>query len=367
MTGDEGESELEAFNEKIERQHFQGQWKAIANEGEGLELDPHVWKWDDIRAVLDEARDVVSLEDHPQGARRSIGLRNPAYSTGNQTSRTMNVGIQMVQPDEVARAHRHSITAFRFIIEGGDGAHTNVEGEEFPMADGDLILTPRMTWHDHVNRSDEPVIWLDGLDVPLVRSLGAAEFENYRSDRQTRQVPKGFSQSRFGLLRPESDGHDEVTEDAPPYRFPWSDTYDALMAAAEQGADYDPFNGVRLEYVNPRRGDGPVLQSLALFIQLCPAGEATAEHKHNSTEIYHVVSGSGDTLIDGDAYEWSAGDCFIVPPDRWHAHRADDEETILFCVSDRPVFESFGLHSAEAREEVSTSEADADATVPQHA
>jgi gentisate 1,2-dioxygenase len=42
------------------------------------------------------------------------------------------------------------------------------------MAPGDLVLTPSWTWHDHGSESAEPVIWMDGLDVPLIQSLYTA-------------------------------------------------------------------------------------------------------------------------------------------------------------------------------------------------
>ena len=42
------------------------------------------------------------------------------------------------------------------------------------MEPGDLIITPPMHWHDHGHEGREPVVWLDGLDIPLVRSLEAS-------------------------------------------------------------------------------------------------------------------------------------------------------------------------------------------------
>ena len=74
----------------------------------------------------------------------------------------------MVLPGEVAPAHRHSQSALRFIMEGS-GGQTAVDGERTIMKEGDFVITPPSTWHDHGNDSDAPTIWLDGLDIPLVR------------------------------------------------------------------------------------------------------------------------------------------------------------------------------------------------------
>ena len=48
------------------------------------------------------------------------------------------------------------------------------EGERFSMEEGDLILTPNWSWHDHFNGSKQPIIWLEGLDGPLIQSLNVS-------------------------------------------------------------------------------------------------------------------------------------------------------------------------------------------------
>jgi gentisate 1,2-dioxygenase len=102
-----------------------------------------------------------------------------------------------------------------------------------------------------------------------------------------------------------------------------------------------------MEYVNPATGTGPVLETLSLRLQLLRDGEETDTHRHNSTEIYYVRSGSGHTEVDGERYEWSEGDCLVVPPGSWHSHASDAAETILFVTSDQPVFDSFNIHRIE--------------------
>jgi gentisate 1,2-dioxygenase len=94
------------------------------------------------------------------------------------TTETIQASFQLVMPGEVARAHRHSAAALRFVIEG-TGGYTVANGERYPMAPGDLILTPQTCWHDHGNSSDEPVIWMDVLDFPFVRALNSLFFEPY--------------------------------------------------------------------------------------------------------------------------------------------------------------------------------------------
>lgn len=86
-------------------------------------------------------------------------------------------------PGEVAPSHRHNQSALRFVVEG-EGAFTAVDGERTQMRAGDFILTPQWRWHDHGNRGNEPVVWVDGLDLPLVNYLGCGFAEDYPEDQQ---------------------------------------------------------------------------------------------------------------------------------------------------------------------------------------
>jgi gentisate 1,2-dioxygenase len=62
------------------------------------------------------------------------------------------------------------------------------------MTPGDLVLAPSMAWHEHGNDGPEPVIWLDGLDAPLVRYLDIQKMEpaeeSAAASRAARRVPR---------------------------------------------------------------------------------------------------------------------------------------------------------------------------------
>ena len=55
------------------------------------------------------------------------------------------------------------------------------------MKPGDFIITPAWAWHDHGHEGDGPVVWMDGLDIPMVATFGPLFFENYPED-QTEMV-----------------------------------------------------------------------------------------------------------------------------------------------------------------------------------
>ena len=84
--------------------------------------------------------------------------------------------------------------AIRFIIEG-TGSYTAVDGERVYMEPGDLVLTPSWLWHDHGNETKERVVWMDGLDIPLIQSLEAMFFQFYSAQQVPATRPNNTSQA----------------------------------------------------------------------------------------------------------------------------------------------------------------------------
>ena len=134
-------------------------------------------------------------------------LENPGMRGASSITRTLFCGLQMILPGEIAPAHRHKQSALRFLVDG-EGAYTAVDGERVTMHPGDFIITPSWSWHDHGNPGDEPVIWMDGLDIPLVRMLDASFAERYPESTQAETRPEGDALARYGanLVPIEYDG-----------------------------------------------------------------------------------------------------------------------------------------------------------------
>ena len=228
------------------------------------------------------------------GGAASVGS-NPGTQWG--AANTLFANIQVVLPGEVVRSHRHTNGALRFIIEGKIG-YTVVDGQRYPMVPGDLVITPSWSWHDHANESDVPMLWLDSLDAPLVRLLEVGFREDYPDEIQPPGEGNDNSQARYssGGLRPAWEPAPS-TPHTPMCRYPLEQAKAALdrLAAAEAGSPYD---GIILEYTNPITG-GPVMPTIGCYIQLLRPGEHTECHRHTSCVCYHVVEGSGYTVIDG--------------------------------------------------------------------
>jgi gentisate 1,2-dioxygenase len=257
----------------------------------------------------------------------------------------MLLSFQLIQPGEVAPAHRHTMAAFRFILQGR-GAYTNVDGQKMIMEEGDLILTPQWAWHEHAHEGDEPMVWIDGLDVPFIQSLQVISFQPYNQGRLA--VSEGIDpSSHYGTTRPIG----EMDSPTMPFlHYRWRDTYPSLQKLSRGSGN--PHDGVALEYVNPVTG-GSTLPTLGCWIQSLRPDEHTKAHRHTSTSIYHAFRGSGTTLINGEPFHWEKGDTFIVPLWSWHEHlnRSAKEAAILFSVHDLPILKAFGLYREEGQAE----------------
>jgi gentisate 1,2-dioxygenase len=329
---------LAELDSELEKNQLSGFWKTRVPSHSSEA--PYLWKWEALLDGLMKASETIGIE---QAERRAIRLVHPHLPV-KSTSHTLQFTFSIVNPGEVARAHRHNMAAIRFVVKG-HGAYTAVDGEKFPMEEGDLILTPNWTWHDHHNESEDPIIWLDGLDGPLIQSLNVLFFEEYEKSVQPIVREAGESLSRFGFARAPKEDKDHSR--GVPFRYAWNDTYKALRTMSY--ADRDPHDGMLLRYINPVTG-GFTYPSMSCEVQLFKGKEKTKIHRHTSTALYHVFKGQGRTLVGEGHLEWTKGDSFVIPLWQWHSHEnLSDEEAILFTINDRPVMEALQLHREESR------------------
>jgi gentisate 1,2-dioxygenase len=305
----------------------------------------HVWHWRDLRPQLMRAAELVGTKE---AERRVLRLVNPTPGSTAMTS-TILGNLQIVMPGEVARAHRHTAAALRMIVESG-GGYTVVNGEAIPMLPGDLVLTPNWTWHDHANDTDGPMIWVDGLDSPMVNALEAAFREEYLQETQPFGEEMDVSTARYGAggLRP-AWGETEALPHSPLMHYPWPQTKATLdrLALSEAGSPHD---GVIMEYTNPVTG-GPVMPTMACYVQLLKPGRRTEAHRHTSTTIYHVIGGEGASIVDGKRLEWTDKDLFCVPSWATHEHinESATQPAYLFSYSNAPVMRALALYREEGR------------------
>jgi gentisate 1,2-dioxygenase len=273
---------------------------------------PHVWRYERIRPFCERAARLVGTED---AERRVFMLCNPGLEAPYATD-TLYAGYQTILPGEVARAHRHTPFALRFIVEGAN-AFTAVEGEKVVMERGDMVLTPAWEWHDHGNESDKPMIWLDGLDLPIWKTIPANFTDHYPEPRYPSARREGPS------IR----------------RYPWAEIAQELARVEGPTAE--------ARYKHREHG-GEISATIGASACRLDAGARTAPLRETASAVYHVYEGAGRTVVDGTELTWKQGDSFVVPAWTTAVHEnTTTQRAFLFRFDDRPLVKGIGAYRAD--------------------
>ena len=331
-------AERAAFYDELAPKHMAPLWevlRALMTREPATPCVPAIWHYDEVRPYLMRSGDLITAKE---AERRVLILENPALAGKASVTHTLYAGLQLILPGEVAPAHRHSQSALRFVLEG-NGAYTAVDGERTYMSPGDFVITPSWTWHDHGNDSDEPMVWLDGLDIPLVGFLDAGFVEPGNTETQLVTRPAGDSLARYGSGLLPVDWR-PTSPTSPVFNYPYARTREAL-AQMERQQGWDPCHGLKLRYVNPATGDY-AMPTMSTFMQLLPRGFAGAPYRSTDGTVFVCIEGQGETRIGDRTFAWGPRDVFVVPSWATHCHRAV-AESVLFSFSDRTVQEKLGL------------------------
>ena len=334
--------EREAFNGRLAQKHAAPLWTVL---GSIVPREPHtpcvpaVWRYDELRPLLMEAGRLITAEE---AERRVVILENPGLRGASRITQSLYAGLQLILPGEVARTHRHTAAALRLVIEG-QGAYTAVEGERTTMHPGDFILTPSWTYHDHGNPGDSAVVWMDGLDIPIVNMFDTGFAEHHPEETQAVARAEGDSLARYGgnLLPLEFTAE---RQSSPLFTYPYARSRDTLDRMC-RGGPLDPWHGIKMQFVNPATGGYP-LPTIGAFLQFLPAGFTGKPYRGTDATIHYVIEGRGRTHVDDTTLTWLPRDVFVAPSWASTAHEAL-EDTVLFSFSDRPVQKALGLWREE--------------------
>ncbi len=331
-------SDREAFYERIAPQNLAPLWvrmKSLVPREPAPVCVPHRWRYADVRPFLMESADQISAEE---AERRVLILENPAMRGASQITNVLFSGLQLIMPGEVAPAHRHTQSALRFILEGS-GAYTAVDGEKTVMQPGDFVITPAWTWHHHGNDSAGPMVWLDGLDIPLVKYFGATFREEHDSAQAPLTRPEGDSLARYGSgLLPV--GYRAQSLNSPVFNYPYARTREALRALTQAGAP-DGHLGYLMRYVNPADG-GWAMPTMATMIRLLPKGFATRAYRSSDSMVFVVAEGAGRVEAGGERFDLAPRDVCVVPG--WIPYTLSaSSDLVLFSFSDRAAQEKLGF------------------------
>ena len=270
---------------------------------------PMHWRWREIEPFAARAAKEVGIDDVE---RRALILANPAFAGETVTTQNLIGAFTVLEPGDKAVPHRHTAAAIRFATRAA-GAVTIVNGRRCEMHEADLVLTPPMCWHGHINQGKERTVWFDAANMPAICMLDASFFE-----------PGTRQDERFWEVGVEGSGE---------YRFPGVDTR-REVARAERGKD-----GART-YRYTKDG-GSVMPTLDLYYKRID--EPTRRVRATWNTVCLVVSGEGRSTVGDEVFDWSGHDVFTIPHWTWAAHEPRGAPAEIFLVTDRAIYERLDL------------------------
>ncbi|UUU23331.1 cupin domain-containing protein [Streptomyces sp. DSM 40750] len=325
---------------------------------------PHRWEWGTLLDLAGRSGDLVPVGRG--GERRAIALANPSLGGRPYATPTLWAAIQYLMPGENAPEHRHTQNAFRFVVEG-EGVWTVVERDPVPMRRGDFLPQAGLNWHAHHNAADEPMAWIDGLDIPFQYDVEAQFFDFGREElsAEEHQAPGRSRSERLwghpGLapvsqLRPRS----ESDTGTPLLRYPWAATDAALtdqleLERAGHPGTVEPGHAL-VRYTDPTTGQD-VLPTIRAQFHRISSGTQTAPRRETGSSVYQVFDGSGRVTVGDFSWSVQRGDLFVVPSwaplsIRSEASPSDSDSGALdlFQFGDAPIFTKLNLFRSHVEE-----------------
>jgi gentisate 1,2-dioxygenase len=336
--------ERQEFYDRLDKKSVAPLWEVLARiipAQPAPEAVPVLFHYDELRPMLLEAGGLLT----PQEAeRRVLVLENPGLRGQSRLTQSLYAGLQLILPGEIAPCHRHAASALRFVVEG-EGAYTAVDGERTTMHPGDFILTPSWTFHDHGNPGAGPVIWLDGLDVPIVNLFDTSFLERLDdAGAQPQTINEGDALARYGSNLLPVD-YTPTRLSSPIFNYPYARTRETL-AQMERNGLFHTCHGVKMRYINPATGGYP-MPTIGAFIQLLPKGFEGQAYRATDATIFSVVEGHGTTTVGDQVFDWGPRDIFVSPSWAPVTHRST-AGAVLFSMSDRPAQLALGLWREQA-------------------
>lgn len=127
-----------------------------------------------------------------------------------------------------------------------------------------------------------------------------------------------------------------IKEKIRPAIWRWKDLNPQLEEVAA-----DPLRRADRRFLSLVHGDtgdaGGAVPSTFIGLQIFNPGEHIQPHRHNSYAVYHIIQGTGYSILDGEKFEWERGDTLVCPPMATHEHiNTGDERAIQYVFQDMP-------------------------------
>jgi len=196
---------------------------------------PAIWRYRDVRPHLMESGGLITAQE---ATRRVLMLMNPGLGGEASITGSLFAGLQLIMPGEIAAAHRHSS---RHCASSSRGtAPTPRSMANGPRCSRAISSSPRPGPGRSRHETEEPMVWLDGLDIRSSSSWARALPRAIPRMSSPSAGRKATALARFGHNLLPVDWKPKV-KTSPVFNYPYVRTREALDALSRNGVA-DPYH-----------------------------------------------------------------------------------------------------------------------------
>jgi len=251
---------------------------------------PHAWEYGKVREFLYRISGFLSPKE---SERRVIHLVNPGLRETKPldtiaVTPTMTCGFQLIKAGESAPSHRHTPVNLRLILEAPEsGAYIIYDGFKVEVKVGDVLVQSNWALHEHHNEGPSDLIWLSGLDSPLLYYLGGVFYSREKWEGSSTIAGEVLEETYGNSLKPISM---KAYSWNPLIRYPYHRVIRALERL-DSSRGPDPHEGVAVELTNPRDG-GPALPTISMRMRMIPGKAELRPVRRVENAVLVPVEGS---------------------------------------------------------------------------
>ena len=329
--------------------------------GNGYFVDRSGWQppaklnlWEPIKVTkeeIDEEIERLSSIPRPENGRRQsliVHPRSKELGVGSCLNPGVCVGLEVLLPGEQTTPIRHNSTQINFCIQGEGEA--KIGAKEFKYSQYDTLNFPSMMTYQHLNNSKKLHARLCYSNAPMLEKLNIHVIEDNPEENESKEVAKPQTiceeenvneviaiGNDGAMLMPYEVLINPIPVESNAMHWPWTGLKQELDKLGSLDKNY---HGRRL-YMMWNRATGRhngITPAFFATITIRPGGIVDLPHRHTSAAINYYFAGSGFSVVEGERYEWKAGDLMLSAPG-WgvHNHASYDDTVYELTVQDQPL------------------------------
>jgi gentisate 1,2-dioxygenase len=295
--------------------------------------------------------EVERLADLPKpasGRRASMIVHPLATEPGLGLAPGIRVTLEVLLPGEGTRPIRHNSTQLNFCIRGGGSSIVN--GKQIAFGQYHVWNFPSWATYRHVNDTDDLQVRLTYSNAALLEKMRIHMVEDdppaLEAVEEDAEDGDPRKMSPFGSFQLTEDGAwlmpyeilvNPPSVESKALHWPWEDVKANLDKLSALGKEYV---GRRLYLCyNPMTGrTNGTTPNFFGTITIRPPKIVDKPHRHTSAAMNYYFAGTGRSTVEGQVYEWKAGDLMLTAPG-WavHNHASYDEPVYELTVQDQPL------------------------------